>query len=310
MAGDIIDIRARRGRPGLGERELRGSNGVRCNRRRPEPRRSSSRGGRLLASGAALLRSLDGSTSVRVLLMYSGLDMYEIGWEVRHDPGGLVDLQLLGSQKTVLVECKDFVPGDVNDDARKLRRIAVTTSYVAKYVLAWWRSDVPDDLADRIQKHYESGMRLDKNLTELVSHKSFRIFVPGSHESRWLSHCLRSRIYGRPCRARQRWPLPFPAHPRWRLSRHETASFVSHIRVDRNDGLSTGSIICNVVHPQFELMPIEVAKDESKGAVSRIQRGCLVAWPTTPWPHSDTGPTELAADGGSIDMEMCGNLGE
>lgn len=176
MPGKVI--RARTGRPALGENELVDLTeaaaltsalhlGV-LRARRP------TLGIRSRPYEVALVQQL-----FQYLLMYPGLDDYEIGWEVRYNPGGLVDLELRSASKTVLVECKDFDVGDINADARKLRRITATTPHCAKYALAWWRSDVPDDIHAQVQHHYDRANGLDPDLTEIVAHKAFTIYVPG-----------------------------------------------------------------------------------------------------------------------------------
>lgn len=76
---------------------------------------------------------------IEYLLMYPGLDRFDIGWEVRFGRKH-VDIALRTRQKLVLIECKDFTPGWVNRDARKLRSIARTSRNALPYVLTFWSS--------------------------------------------------------------------------------------------------------------------------------------------------------------------------
>jgi hypothetical protein len=121
---------------------------------------------------------------VQYLLMYPALDRFTIGWEVRFGRRR-VDIVLETKQKMVFVECKDFAVVSVNKDARKLRRlIATLPSYrhPAAYVLAFWRTTVPSDLATRVERHYRRQGGLDPVLTHLVAHKAFQVYAPDRHE--------------------------------------------------------------------------------------------------------------------------------
>src|SRR4051812_47487966 len=114
---------------------------------------------------------------VEYLLMYPGLDRFEIGWEVRSG-SKLVDIVFRSKQKTVLIECKDFTPGHVNQDARKLRQVAAVFRNPACYVLTFWREEVPSDVLARVARHYRNARGLDPSLTELVAHKAFAVYAP------------------------------------------------------------------------------------------------------------------------------------
>jgi len=119
---------------------------------------------------------------VEYLLMYPGLDSFEIGWEVSLGKQR-VDIMLRGRQKTVLVECKDFRPRWINDDAKKLRNLINRGTgrlrNPAGYVLALWRRQVPTDVRSRIKRHYANARGLDPQLTRLVAHKRVTVFSPG-----------------------------------------------------------------------------------------------------------------------------------
>lgn len=125
---------------------------------------------------------------VEYLLMYPGLDDFEIGWEVAFGKKR-VDIMLRGRQKSVLVECKDFRPQQINADATKLRslinRRAGGITNPSAYVLALWRASVPAQLDARIARHYQNARGLDPALTRLVAHKVFTVFTPGREHSQF-----------------------------------------------------------------------------------------------------------------------------
>lgn len=120
---------------------------------------------------------------VQYLLMYSGLDRFEIGWEVPHGQKR-IDIVLESSQKAVLVECKDFAPGQVNADAKKLRTLKQYYTNPACYVLCFWRKGLnPEerDLEPRIKRHFANKRGLNKKLVKLVAHKVFDVYGPKSN---------------------------------------------------------------------------------------------------------------------------------
>lgn len=118
---------------------------------------------------------------VEYLLMYPGLDKYEIGWEVSLGTKW-VDIVLRSGQKTVLVECKDFNAGKVNADAAKLRGLIARRTGGIKhpvgYILSLWRRQVPDDIPERVERHYLNARGLDPALSRLVASKRFTIYAP------------------------------------------------------------------------------------------------------------------------------------
>jgi hypothetical protein len=124
------------------------------------------------------------------LLMYPGLDEFDPGWEV---PSGKerVDIVLTKPQKSVLVECKDYKVGAINDDAQKLKEASKTKKTgkgkpskvnkyrnPAAYVLCFWRGDAPPDIAAHLRKAYTRKNGLDGNLTRFVASKEFEVFRP------------------------------------------------------------------------------------------------------------------------------------
>lgn len=119
---------------------------------------------------------------VQYLLMYQGLDRFNIGWEYRVGRES-VDIAMRSALKTVLIECKDFSPGWVNQDARKLRRISSTFKNPSLYVLAFWRGAVPRNIPDRVRRHYQNARGLDSSLSRLVSHKTFQVYRPARQHS-------------------------------------------------------------------------------------------------------------------------------
>lgn len=176
-------VRARRGRPGLSENELVDLTEA-----------AAIRTGVDLAVVTTKRRTIELKDPiyevtlvqhlVQYLLMYPALDRFNIGWEVRIGRRR-IDIVLESAQKRVFVECKDFSVGSVNTDARKLRRlIAAIPSHLhpAGYVLAFWRTDVPEDLTARVARHYVRQGGLDPGLTHLVAHKRFQIYGPDRHE--------------------------------------------------------------------------------------------------------------------------------
>jgi hypothetical protein len=114
---------------------------------------------------------------VEYLLMYPALDRFDIGWEV---PIGRkrIDVVLRTAQKAVLIECKDFQAGAVNRDAAKLRSVGATLRNPAPYVLTFWRSEVPDDVPTRVERHYGNARGLDSSLTRLVASSRFSVYAP------------------------------------------------------------------------------------------------------------------------------------
>jgi hypothetical protein len=173
-------IRTRRGRPGLTENELVDLVEAAATRAGVDLAVLTSKR-RMIAIKDPIYEVTLVQNLVQYLLMYPALDLFDIGWEVAFGQKH-VDIVLESSNKIVLVECKDFAAGQVNADARKLREIAVGQQFLnaACYVLAFWRSDVPDDVGERTERHFRNKRGLDSSVLELVAHKRFQVFAPDS----------------------------------------------------------------------------------------------------------------------------------
>jgi len=173
-------VRARQGRPGLTENELVDLVEAAAIRAGVDLAVLTSKR-RMVAIKDPIYEVTLVQHLVQYLLMYPALDRFDIGWEV---PFGRerVDIVLETSGKTILVECKDFSPGMVTADGLKLRSIVRRRRsglpHPACYVLAFWRSDVPDDLVARVNRHFSNARGLEASVVELVAHNSFDVFAP------------------------------------------------------------------------------------------------------------------------------------